>query len=77
MINPKTIITTQSSVHKQSFTEEERRSSQNFENTLNITNFDSDSRQKDIRNSSISHFGYFSSARLRSSYIFSSVELEN
>ncbi|CAG8467701.1 5532_t:CDS:2 [Funneliformis caledonium] len=44
---------------KQFSIEEVRRSSQNFENTLDTTNLDSDSRYKpDIRSSSLSHLGH-------------------
>ena len=78
MINLRTVTTTQSSISKQPSAEEERRSSQIFENTSDPTNLDTDSGHKpDLRSSSLSRLGNTSSARLGSSYRFSSAGLEN
>ncbi|CAG8598999.1 2372_t:CDS:2 [Funneliformis caledonium] len=71
MTNPRTITTTQSSISKQPFAEKERKGSQNFKNTLDLTNLDSDSGYKaNLKNSSLSRLGNTSSARLESSYKF-------
>ncbi|CAG8620199.1 14774_t:CDS:2 [Funneliformis mosseae] len=55
-----------------------QRSSQNFEDTLDITNFDSDSEYKsDVKSSSLSYLDITDSVRFRSNYGFNSARLKN
>ncbi|CAG8672126.1 967_t:CDS:1, partial [Funneliformis mosseae] len=55
-----------------------RRSSQNFEDNLNIINLDSDSEYKpNVRSSSHSRLSNTSSIKLENSYSFSSAKFDN